>query len=73
MEERPDELIIRGVPQLRGGSVPGYGDHRMVMSMAVAALACRGPVEISDAESVQKSWPGFFEDYAQLGGNVHVI
>ena len=73
VEEHPDELIIRGIPQLRGGSVPGYGDHRIVMSMAVAALACRNPVEISDAECVQKSWPGFFEDFARLGGNIDVF
>lgn len=73
VEEHPEELIIRGVPQLKGGSVPGYGDHRIVMSMAVAALACRNPVEISDAECVHKSWPGFFEDFARLGGNIDVV
>ena len=73
VEEQPDGLVIRGAPQLRGGSISGYGDHRIVMSMAVAALACRQPVEISDAECVQKSWPGFFEDFARLGGNIDVI
>lgn len=73
VEERQDELLIHGIPQLKGGCVPGYGDHRIVMSMAVAALACRNPVEISGAECVRKSWPGFFEDFARLGGNVHVF
>ena len=58
---------------LRGGRVSGYQDHRIVMSMAVAALMCEEPVEITSAESVQKSWPSFFADYQRIGGDVHVV
>ena len=43
------------------------------MSMAVAALMCEEPVEITSAESVQKSWPSFFADYQRIGGDVHVV
>ncbi len=73
VEERPDGLILRGRTRLRGGRVSGYQDHRIVMSMAVAALMCEEPVEITSAESVQKSWPSFFADYQRIGGDVHVV
>ena len=73
VEERPDGLILRGRARLRGGRVSGYQDHRIVMSMAVAALMCEEPVEITSAESVQKSWPSFFADYQRIGGDVHVV
>ena len=73
VEERPDGLVIEGRPFLPGGEVPGYNDHRIVMSMAVAALGCRGPVTIGDAGSVRKSWPAFFTDYQRIGGIVHVL
>lgn len=73
VEERPDGLILKGVTRLKGGRVSGYRDHRIVMSLTVASLVCDGPVEITDAESVQKSWPSFFTDYQRIGGDVHVV
>lgn len=73
VEERRDGLIITGVPQLSAGKVKGFNDHRVVMAMAIAALNAAGPVEIDDAESVQKSYPAFFEDYCSLGGVVNVV
>lgn len=73
IEERGDELHIEGVAHLRGGEVQGYNDHRMVMSMAIAASVCQAPVIIRGAQAIEKSYPRFFEDYQQLGGNVHVL
>ena len=70
-EEAPDGLIVEG-RSLRGGTVDGCGDHRVVMSAAVLATACQGPVTILGAEAADKSYPGFFADFAALGGNVHV-
>ena len=70
-EEAPDGLIVEG-RALRGGTVDGCGDHRVVMSAAVLATACHGPVTILGAEAADKSYPGFFADFAALGGNVHV-
>ena len=69
-EERPEELIIRGKETLRGGTVDSCRDHRIAMSAAVAALACREPVTVLGAESVEKSYPGFWEDYCRLGGRI---
>ena len=70
-EETSDGLAIEGRP-LAGGTVDGCGDHRVVMSAAVLATACQGPVSILGAEAADKSYPGFFADFAALGGNVHV-
>lgn len=73
IEEGPDSLTITGVPALTGGVVEGYNDHRIVMSLAVAALGASTPVTITDAQSVAKSWPSFFADFSCIGGNVLVI
>ncbi len=68
-----DGLIIRPTNGLKGGTVNGYGDHRIVMAAAVAALGCTGNVIIKGAEAVEKSYPDFFKDYNMLGGKANVI
>ena len=73
VEETKDGFIITGVKSLHGGEVKGYNDHRIVMSLAVAATQADGDVIISDMESINKSYPGFFEDYRKLGGVADVI
>ncbi len=70
VEETPDGLIIRGT-NLRGGTVDGHNDHRIVMSAAIAATACQGPVTILGAEAVNKSYPDFWRDFEALGGIIH--
>lgn len=67
--ELPDELIIDGVGELAGGTVPDYNDHRIPMAMAVAATRSRGEVTILGAQCVSKSYPDFFEVYRSLGGS----
>ena len=71
--EEPEGLIIRGVPQLKGGTVSGYNDHRIVMAMSIAALVSEAPVIIAGAEAVNKSYPEFFRDFRYLGGKVNVL
>jgi len=72
-EELPEELIVHGQEALSGGTVDGANDHRIVMAAAVAATACSAPVTILGAEAVNKSYPGFWDDYRILGGDVHVL
>lgn len=70
--ETADGLSIEGVERLHGGvKVPGFHDHRIVMSMAVAALRCEQPLTIENAESVGKSWPEFFTVFNRCGGEAH--
>ena len=55
---------------VKGGKVHSQGDHRIAMACAVAALAADGEVEIDEAEAVNKSYPKFFEDLAQLNAQI---
>ena len=66
--ELAEGLIVEGSGSLRGGQVDGENDHRIVMSAAVAAIICSGPVTILGAKAAAKSYPGFFDDYRMLGG-----
>lgn len=68
-----DGLEIEPVPMLHGGTVDSCGDHRIAMCAAIAATRCTHPVIILGGESVEKSYPQFYEDYNALGGNAHVV
>ncbi|MHB9145835.1 MAG: 3-phosphoshikimate 1-carboxyvinyltransferase [Symbiobacteriia bacterium] len=67
IQEQPDGLVIEGPTRLRGGRVHSHGDHRLAMSLAIAALVCDQPVEIEDADCARISDPLFFEQLARLG------
>ncbi|MBC8060186.1 MAG: 3-phosphoshikimate 1-carboxyvinyltransferase [Clostridiaceae bacterium] len=66
--EREDSLFITGVETLKGGMVESYNDHRIAMALAIASLKCDNSVIIRDSNCIKKSYPGFFEDFAELGG-----
>ena len=61
VEVGQDYLKIFGKGKLTGGEVDGAGDHRIVMSAAVASVLCDREVVINGAEAVNKSFPTFFE------------
>jgi 3-phosphoshikimate 1-carboxyvinyltransferase len=64
-----DSLRIQGGTP-KGASLNGYGDHRIVMALAVAALGADGETQIDTAESVKVSYPDFFDDIFALGANL---
>lgn len=68
IREDGDSLVIHGKPWLSGGVVDSWQDHRIAMALAVASIRCRQPVVIQGAECVNKSYPGFWRDFASLGG-----
>lgn len=68
-----DYLEIEGVKSLKGGEIHGHTDHRIPMSMAIAATRCEEPLIIRGAECVRKSFPDFFDVYRALGGEFDVI
>ena len=51
----------------------GHNDHRVVMSLAVLALCTGLPLTVDEAESIQKSWPRFFEAVKPLGAEVEYV
>lgn len=68
VEETPDGLLITGVSKLRGDNVDGCNDHRIVMSAATCAAGLEGEITCTDALSINKSYPNFYEDYHLIGG-----
>jgi 3-phosphoshikimate 1-carboxyvinyltransferase len=68
VEERPDGLAIQGGSTLQGAPVDSYGDHRVAMSLAIAALRTRGQTLIQRAEAAAVSYPSFTDTLATLAG-----
>ena len=69
--EEPDVLTVHGSESdLRGATVDGRADHRIVMSLAVAALVAEGTTTIRGGEHVDVSFPNFFDAMADLGTTV---
>ena len=66
VRELEDGLLINGKGQLVGGSILRCHDHRIAMAAAAAALISRNAVTIPDSDCVNKSSPGFFEDFSRL-------
>jgi 3-phosphoshikimate 1-carboxyvinyltransferase len=60
VEEFADGLRIEGRKRLRGARLESFGDHRIAMACAVAALIAEGESELVGAESVAVSFPEFF-------------
>jgi len=69
IEELPDGLIVHE-SKLKGCPVKGYGDHRVVMSLAVAGTAIPGRLEVDSAEAVQVTVPNFLELMKGLGAKM---
>lgn len=56
-----DGMIIQGKTPLKGASVHTYGDHRIGMMTAIAALLVKdGNVELEREEAINTSYPDFF-------------
>jgi len=66
VEERRDGLAVRG-GALRGARLDSHGDHRMVMTLAVAGLVAEGTTVISEIECVKKTFPAFVAEMQSVG------
>jgi 3-phosphoshikimate 1-carboxyvinyltransferase len=81
IEQVEDSLTIRGAkalpgearPLLQGGTADSYGDHRIAMALAIAALSTREGVTILGSDAVRKSYPDFFAELIRLGGDCHEL
>lgn len=61
IEETDDGMIIKGGASLKGAAVESYNDHRIAMSLAIAALKASGNTVIEGGECVNISFPGFYD------------
>lgn len=71
--ETSDGMIINGGKKLKGAELLGYNDHRIVMAFSIAALFAGGETIITEANSINKTYPSFFEDYNRIGGQANVF
>lgn len=71
VEEREDGMAVRGPTVLKPtGAVRSHGDHRIAMALAVLASYASDPVVINNVACVDTSYPGFWDDMRELGGQV---
>lgn len=66
IEATDDGMIIHGPTKLHGGKLQSYGDHRIGMMGAIAALITNEPVEIDDTDCIAVSYPTFFDHVDSL-------
>jgi len=66
VEQTADGWRIPGGQRLHGAEIQSFGDHRIAMAFAIAALRAEGETLIHNAECVGISYPGFFADMERL-------
>lgn len=69
--EHSDGLTIRR-SHLKGAEVHSHQDHRMAMSLAVAALGAAGETHVLETSCVAKTFPSFVQDFNDLGADISV-
>jgi len=62
----PDGMVIRGGRKLQGGDCSSHQDHRLAMTLGIAALVAQGETVIHDAQVVEMSYPNFWQDLERL-------
>jgi 3-phosphoshikimate 1-carboxyvinyltransferase len=68
VEERPDGMRIPGGQRLHGAELESFGDHRIAMAFAVAALRAEGETTICGADAAGVSYPTFFKELETVVG-----
>ena len=64
--EHPDGMEITGGSPLKGAKLDSYTDHRIAMSLAIAAAVAKGTTTIARAEAASISYPNFFETLEEV-------
>ncbi len=71
IEELDDGLVVRR-SRITGTTVEGHGDHRVVMSLAIAGLCAEGRTVVTDAEAASVTFPEFAEIVRACGGDIQL-
>jgi 3-phosphoshikimate 1-carboxyvinyltransferase len=72
VDESPDGAVVHG-GRLTGGVVESFHDHRVAMSLAIAATIAENEVVIKDVENVETSFPGFRECATGIGADIELV
>ena len=60
-EERRDALVVHGNGSVKGGKAKGYGDHRVIMALAILGTRTEEKTEIDDVSAASVTFPTFFD------------
>ncbi len=69
VESWQDGFSVRGITRLHGARIRTAGDHRIVMSLAIAGLCADGETTLENAESSAVSYPEFWKELARVAPN----
>jgi 3-phosphoshikimate 1-carboxyvinyltransferase len=70
IELEQDKMVVYGGTGIIGAEVFSQHDHRIAMACGVAALTANGPITITDADAINKSYTDFFKHLQHLGAKV---
>ena len=73
ISESTDGCVIKGPCKLRGKNVDSFGDHRILMSAAVAGLVADGITTVNDGNCFDISYPDFMNDMTRIGAKVEMV
>jgi 3-phosphoshikimate 1-carboxyvinyltransferase len=66
LDTTPDGLVIKGNQTLQGTEADSFGDHRIGMMISIASLIANGETNLKNADSINISYPAFFNDLKML-------
>jgi len=72
VEQSADELRVTGVDSLRGAAMSSFNDHRVLMSLAVAATRATGRSALTYPRAYRISYPTFLEAMTSVGLTMEV-
>ncbi len=61
IRETKDGMVIKGPTPLKGTRLDSFGDHRIAMASAIAALIAEGETTLTNTDCIDISFPGFFD------------
>ena len=70
VEEFHDGMAITGTKLKGSGELDSHKDHRIAMALTIAAMAAEGESVIKDAECADVTYPGFIDDFRNLGAKI---
>jgi len=73
INETEDGLKIIGKKLDGVSGLYSYNDHRMVMSLTVAAMGASGESSITPVECVAKTFPKFLESFTSIGADIQEV
>ena len=66
INQENNSFRITGKDFLDANEVSSHLDHRIAMSLSIAAIKCKNPITINNSEVVNKSYSRFFEDLEKI-------